>query len=239
MRGQYAVGYGGVLVLWAASRCQRVGPAASERARDWTDDLAGCQPARRPSVERIARRSERRFVSLGAVFCVYYAISYGFARSGRLRTSASVCSPTASDAIDLAPLPLGILAWFAGYRLVHAPALTRAIRRLVFPERTAGPVNPATLMAIYATTVLIRFYLIGSGSGYGYLQNAEAAATSASSHAAVCGALRQIRPRAAGVDDGRGRARGRTTSGVTGALSGSCSRSNWCLDCSWARRANS
>lgn len=123
---------------------------------------------------------ERRFVSLGAVFCVYYAISYGFAVLGPAPPFSARVLRRGLDSLDLSAVPLGILAWLAGYRFLHLPAVSRAVRRLLLPERATRPVGPATLVAFYATTVIARVVLIGSGSGYGYLQDAQDVTTSAS-----------------------------------------------------------
>ena len=123
---------------------------------------------------------ERRFVSLGAVFCTYYAISYGFAVLGQAPQFSERLLPQGLAGVSLSVIPLGLLAWFAGYRFLHLPSVSRGVRRLVLPERTLRPVGPATLVAIYITTVIVRLLLIASGAGYGYLRNAQDATTSAS-----------------------------------------------------------
>ena len=124
---------------------------------------------------------ERRYVPLGSVFCLYYAVSYGFAILGAAPLFSDRLLPEGLDPVDLSALPLGILAWLAGYRLFHPAGLSTAARHLLVPRPTLRPVSPGTLLAFFATTVLVRIWQIASGSGYSYLRNSVEATTSASS----------------------------------------------------------
>ena len=79
-------------------------------------------------------RESWRYVCLGAVFCLYYAISYGFAVLGAAPPFAQRLLPSGLDAVDLVALPIGILAWRLGYGVWHVTALTRTARELLLPE---------------------------------------------------------------------------------------------------------
>ena len=122
---------------------------------------------------------DRRHVSLGAVFCLYYAVSYGFAVLGAPPPFAQRLLPNGLDSVNLIALPLGILAWLLGYRVLHLTALTRTARHLLVPRTTLRPVGPSTLLVFFATTVVVRLWLIVSGGGYGFLRDVVDATTSA------------------------------------------------------------
>ena len=122
---------------------------------------------------------ERWYVSLGAVFCLYYAISYGFALLGNPPDFSDRIFPNGLDGVNLSPLPLGIIMWFVGYRLLHSQSLSRGVRRFVLPERTVSP-RTGHAGGRSCTTVIARVLLIVSGAGYGYLRNAGEVTTSAS-----------------------------------------------------------
>ncbi len=126
-------------------------------------------------------RESWRYVSLGAVFCLYYAISYGFAVLGTAPFFALRLLPSGLDAVDLVALPIGILAWRLGYSVWHVTALTRTARELLVPRTTLRPVSPSTLLAFFITTVMVRLALIQSGVGYGYLRDATEITTSVNS----------------------------------------------------------
>lgn len=133
------------------------------------------------SLWRARPAEEKRFISLGAVFCLYYAMSYGFAVLGASPPFAQRLLPNGLEAVDLTALPVGILAWLIGYRLLDVPPLTSAARRIILPKTSITPVSPSTLLALFFTTVIVRLWLIFSGAGYGYLRDVVDATTSASS----------------------------------------------------------
>lgn len=124
---------------------------------------------------------EWRYVCLGSVFCLYYGVSYGFAAFGTPPQFSQRVLPGGLDSVNLVSLPVGILAWLAGYHLLHLRAVTAGARHLVLPPKTLSPVGPSTLVVLYATTVVVRLWQIASGTGYGYLRDAVESTTSTSS----------------------------------------------------------
>lgn len=122
---------------------------------------------------------ERRYITIGFAFSIYYAIAFGISILGNPPAITQLVLVDGLTGVDLTALPLAYLCWLIGYRSIGSHAIGNGVFSAFLTERST-PSAPATIGLIYLTTVIVRVMLLGGG-GFGYLRNVQDATESVSS----------------------------------------------------------
>lgn len=104
----------------------------------------------------------RRYISFGNAFLVYVSVAYGLALFGPELPAVARVVPGVTDRTNLVGIPVGIFAFFVGYRASGRRFGLGQIGSIVAPQ-SSTLVGPQVLAAVYLSTVLVRGFSLATG----------------------------------------------------------------------------